>query len=297
MPTARISVGWAAVAAGSLAALAVFAPDGLWLLAFLGIVIVTHEAGHLIVARRAGMRPTEFYWGFGPEVVALQVGDCRYGLKAVFLGGYVQLVGMTPSATLPEGFDEAATYRAASHRGRVATILAGPAVNLVLAWLAFVAAALLEGEGPVAAIGRGADDVWFVVEGTAQALGRWITHLGDYVASLLDLSGATEAPVRFMSPVAQAEVSGWVIESGPVAVLRWFGVLSCAIGAVNLIPLPPLDGAHAAVAGLDAIRHRFLPGSTRPLDMTRAVPLAYLTVTVLIALSLSALVLDVRDLI
>jgi membrane-associated protease RseP (regulator of RpoE activity) len=272
-----------------------WAPDGLALLGFLGIVILGHEVGHLLVARRAGMAPTELYWGFGPEVIGFERNGCRYGIRALFVGGYVRLEGMTPSASLPEGFAEAGTYRAASHRGRLATILAGPAVNLVMAAMAFTVAGLLEGASLGGALLAGAADTGHVVTGTADALWTWVSNLGGYLASVLDRTGSTPAPVRFMSPVTQAEVSGWALESGPATTLRWFGILSCAVGAVNLLPLPPLDGAHALAASVEAAIQRVRPGRSVRLDVNRLLPLAYFTVAALVFLSVSALVLDLRE--
>ena len=291
-----VSPGWAVPAAASLLALAWWAPSGLALLGFLAVVILTHEMGHLVVARRAGMRPTEYFWGFGPELVAVQRGDCRYGVKVLFLGGYVKLEGMTPSSQVPAGFDESGTYRAAHPLGRLATIVAGPAVNLALAAAAFSLAAALEGASLGAALAAGPGEVWYVARGTALALWTWVSDLGDYVAAVLDLSGGTEAPVRFLSPVGQARISGWAVGSGAAASLRWFGVLSCAVGVVNLLPLPPLDGSHALAAAVEAIATRLRPGRPVRLDVTRLVPLAYVTVGTLALLSLSALVLDLRDL-
>lgn len=287
---------WALVAVASLAVAAVLAPSALLLLGFLGVIILAHEAGHLVVARRTGMTPTEFFWGFGPEIAAVQIGRCRYGLKAVFLGGYVKLEGMTPTSAIPAGFDEAGTYRAASHRGRLATILAGPAVNLVMAFVAFWAAAAIGGEAIGAAAGTGLRDLWFVIEATAGALWLWAAEIGQYGAALLDTSGTTEAPVRFLSPVAQADVSRQAVELGPGASLQWFAILSAAVGAINLLPLPPLDGSHAVVAAVEGALHRVTGRRAIRLNVGKLLPLAYLTVGVLVALSLSALVLDVRDL-
>jgi membrane-associated protease RseP (regulator of RpoE activity) len=291
----RVSAGWGAVALLSLLALAWLAPDGLLLLAFLAVVIASHEAGHLLVARRAGMAPTEYFWGFGPEVISFQRGGCRYGLRVLFVGGYVKIEGMTPSAGIPPGFDEAGTFRAASHRGRLATILAGPAVNLVTAAGAFAVAGLLGGQALVPAVVGGVSDLGYIVTGTADALRVWVSNLGDYVASVADRSGSTAAPVRFMSPVSQAEVSRWAVDNGPASTLRWFGVLSAAVGAVNLLPLPPLDGAHALAAAVEGVVQRLLPGRAFRLDVGRLTVVAYLTIVALVLLSLSALVLDLRD--
>lgn len=292
----RISVGWAAAAGLSVAALAVLAPGGLYLLGFLALVIALHEGAHYVAARRSGMGPVELFWGFGPEVFSIERNGCRYGVKALFLGGYVKLLGMTPTAELPEGFPEARTYRAARARGRLATILAGPAANLATAVVAFTLAALLDGLPLGRALARGWTDLWFVLEGTVTAMWTWATNLGGYAASLVDRSGATEPPVRFLSPVAQARISEYAVNDGAATALRWLGVLSAAVGAVNLLPLPPLDGSHAVVAALEGAIGRLRPARRTRLDATRLLPLAYVTVAVLVFLSLSALVLDLRDL-
>ncbi|MGH1493382.1 MAG: site-2 protease family protein [Acidimicrobiales bacterium] len=285
------------MAVGSLLMLAVLAPSGLYLVGFLGLIIVAHEAGHFVVARRAGMVPTELFWGFGPEVVAIQIGQCRYGIKALFLGGYVRLEGMTPASELPDGFDEAGSYRSASHRGRLATILAGPAVNIVMAMVAFAAAAMIDGAGLGAALLTGVENVWFVIATTGEALWLWVSNLGGYVAALLDRSGDTEAPVRFLSPVAQADVSRQAVGLGLSTTLQWFAILSAAIGAINLLPLPPLDGSHALVAGAEGLAQRTRGDRSIRFDVQRLLPLAYVTVGVLVALSVSALVMDIRDLV
>jgi membrane-associated protease RseP (regulator of RpoE activity) len=296
-----VSLPWAGPVLAAAVALAVFAPGGLYLMGFLGLVIITHELGHFAVARRAGIRPTELFWGFGPEVVAVQVGGCRYGVKALFIGGYVKLEGMTPSSTIPTGFAEADTYRGASRRGRLATILAGPAVNLTLALASFWLANLLAGDPAARAFSTAVGDLWAVVAATGQALWTWIANLGPYIAAVWDSSGATEAPVRFLSPVGQADVSQQAVALGPRAGLQWFGILAAAVGIVNLLPLPPLDGSHAVVVTAEAVLDRLRPardgsGDAARLDVARLVPLAYVTIGLLLALSVSALILDVRDL-
>lgn len=296
MAGGRVSVGWAAAAGLSVAALAVLAPGGLYLLGFLALVIALHEGAHYLAARRSGMGPVELFWGFGPEVFSFERNGCRYGVKALFLGGYVKLLGMTPGAELPDGFPESRTYRAARCRGRLATILAGPAANLATAVVAFTVAALLDGEPVGRALVQGWADLWFVLQGTVIAIWTWATNLGGYAASVLDRSGATEPPVRFLSPVAQARISQYAVSEGASTALRWLGVLSAAVGAVNLLPLPPLDGSHAVVAAIEGVLGRVRPARSARLDATRLLPLAYATVGVLVFLSLSALVLDLRDL-
>ena len=57
--------------------------------------IVLHEAGHFVTARRFGMRADRFFIGFGPTVWSTRRGETEYGLKALLLGGYVRIRGMS----------------------------------------------------------------------------------------------------------------------------------------------------------------------------------------------------------
>ncbi len=285
---------WATAAVLSMLCLWFWAPSGLLLLGFVAVIVFVHELGHLVAARRSGMRPTEFFWGFGPEIVAIDHNGCRYGVKALFLGGYVKLWGMTPTSVLPDDVDEADTFRNASHAGRLATILAGPFVNIAMAVGAFALAEMIDGVAPVAAVGAGVTQTWEVIAATAQSLWIWATHMGGYVGSLFDSS--VEPPVRFMSPVAQAEITNQVVDSGIAMSLRWFGILSCAIGAINLLPLPPLDGSHALVAGAEKLGQVVRRDRSIRFDVRRLEPVAYVTLFALVTLSLSALVMDIRDL-
>ncbi len=289
----HVDLFWSAIAALSLTALALAAPAGLWLLAFLGTIILVHEAGHFVAARAVGMRPTEFFWGFGPEIIAWQHGELRIGLKALFIGGYVKIPGMTPGQELPEGFEERHTYRAAGPWARLATILAGCAVNLTMAIVAFAMAARLSGAGVVDSFGIARGDVFFVLESTVTSLWAWVSQLPDYFAAIL---GAGEPPVRFASPVTQAQVSGQAVGGGVVSSLQWFAILSCAIGGVNLLPLPPLDGGHAMGIAIERIGQWWRSDHSYRFDLGRLNPVAYATVGALVVLSLSALVLDLRGL-
>lgn len=285
--------GWAGATIASMVALWVLVPTALVLMAIFGVIIVTHEAGHYLAARDAGMRPTEFYWGFGPEIVGVEINGCRYGLKAIFLGGYVKIEGMTPTSTLPLGFDEADTYRAATSAGRLRTILAGPIVNLGSAVMAFAMAARLDGASVSQSFSEGVTNLWLIISGTFQAF--WIlgTDTRSYATSVVDAE--VEAPVQFLSPVAQVEWTAVAVESGSAGVLIWFGILAAAVGIVNLLPLPPLDGGHAVTVVAERVVQLLRRDRSIRLDLTRALPVAYATIAVLVLLSLSALIIDLRE--
>ena len=59
------------------------------------VMIMGHEFGHFITAKRSGMKVTDFFVGFGPVVWSTTRGETRYGVRALLLGGYVKVPGMT----------------------------------------------------------------------------------------------------------------------------------------------------------------------------------------------------------
>jgi membrane-associated protease RseP (regulator of RpoE activity) len=64
----------------------------------LAVSIGLHELGHLVPAKRFGVKVTQYFVGFGNTVWSTRRGETEYGVKALPLGGYVKLVGMLPPA-------------------------------------------------------------------------------------------------------------------------------------------------------------------------------------------------------
>ncbi|GAB6897458.1 M50 family metallopeptidase [Kineosporia succinea] len=74
--------------------------------------VCLHEAGHMLTAKLFGMRVTRYFAGFGPTVWSFRRGETEYGLKAVPLGGFVNIVGMAPGVDEPEAEETEAQGRA-----------------------------------------------------------------------------------------------------------------------------------------------------------------------------------------
>jgi regulator of sigma E protease len=104
-----------------------------YLLAFigLGVLILVHEAGHMLVARAFGMRVDKFSIFFGPALLRWRGRKTTYQLGVIPLGGYVQIAGMNPNEELPEG--DRGSYQNKSRLAQFSTVFAGPAVNYVFA--------------------------------------------------------------------------------------------------------------------------------------------------------------------
>lgn len=125
------------------------------------VSIALHEVGHLLPAKRFGVRVTQYMVGFGPTVWSRQRGETEYGLKAVPLGGYIRMIGMfpprrgtpagmvaagssNPIASLVESAradsleelrpgDENRTFYSLPVWQKLVVMLGGPVMNLVLA--------------------------------------------------------------------------------------------------------------------------------------------------------------------
>lgn len=99
----------------------------------LSLLIIVHEFGHFMAARFAGVRVEEFSLGFGPQLFARKIGDTKYSLSLIPLGGYVKMAGDTLSEC-KGGKDE---YFSKSPGKRFLIIFCGPLLNYILGFLFF----------------------------------------------------------------------------------------------------------------------------------------------------------------
>ena len=58
--------------------------------------IALHEIGHMVPAKKFGVKVTQYMVGFGPTLWSRKRGDTEYGVKAIPLGGYIRMIGMVP---------------------------------------------------------------------------------------------------------------------------------------------------------------------------------------------------------
>jgi membrane-associated protease RseP (regulator of RpoE activity) len=107
------------------------------------VMVMGHEFGHFITAKREGLLVTDFFVGFGPVIWSTTRGETRYGVRALLLGGYVKVPGMTWTERIDPAL-EARTYRSASYPKKVLFASAGSLMHgvmaIALAWasLAFI---------------------------------------------------------------------------------------------------------------------------------------------------------------
>ena len=104
----------------------------------IGVLILIHELGHFLVARRFGVKIEKFSVGFGPPIFSKTVGETEYRVSWIPLGGYVKMLGETdPEKVAPE--DRPRSFAALSVSRRMGIAAAGPVANFLLAILLFSA--------------------------------------------------------------------------------------------------------------------------------------------------------------
>jgi regulator of sigma E protease len=118
-----------------------------WILTFLGFaaLIILHELGHFTAAKAVGMRVERFALFFPPLIAKVRKGETEYGIGAIPLGGYVKISGMNPAEELPPEVQRRAYYNQPVWK-RIVVIGAGPAVNIVLAFVILWGVFLARGE-------------------------------------------------------------------------------------------------------------------------------------------------------
>src|SRR5438477_4664964 len=107
---------------------------------FLGVIfaliaiVMLHEFGHFVTAKWAGMKVSEYFFGFGPRLWSIKKGETEYGIKAIPVGGYVRIIGMNNLENVDPA-DEPRTYRQKSYPRRLSVAFAGSFMHFLLAFV------------------------------------------------------------------------------------------------------------------------------------------------------------------
>ncbi len=108
--------------------------DLLIVVASIIVIVMLHELGHFLAAKRSGMKVTEYFVGFGPRLWSFRVGETEYGVKALPLGGYVKIPGMTNLEEVDPA-DEDRLYREKPFHSRLLVAVAGSAMHFLMAFV------------------------------------------------------------------------------------------------------------------------------------------------------------------
>lgn len=188
------------------------------------IVVLVHELGHFLAARRAGVKVYEFSIGFPftPKIATLfRHRETEFTFRLMPLGGFVSFSR--------DGDEEARDLFDISSLNRALILSAGSLFNIGFAFLAFVLVFAVGKHLDVAQASLlSAKTVWSVIGGTLDFLLRTFSGQGSWDG----LAG----------PVGIAALAGKAAANGLLNILYFTGMLSLSLGIMNLIPFPALDG-------------------------------------------------------
>lgn len=184
------------------------------------VLVIPHEWGHMTVARWCGVKIKEFSVGMGPLIFKRQKGDTQYSLRLLPLGGYCAMEGEE------EAVDSPTSYSSKSNPQKIAILLAGVTMNVIIALVAVMIALWVSGfvtnsigsvmEGlPAEAAGLKAGDTILAINGTE-------TDTWDDVVNGIDSAKEGEAlEITYkrgsetgkvsVTPVYSEEADGYVI--------------------------------------------------------------------------------------
>lgn len=208
----------------------------LGVLILLSLLIVVHEAGHLLAARWAGIPVAEFSVGLGPKLWTRRRRGVEYALRALPLGGFVV------PALEEEELREVPLAR------RLVFYLGGPAANLAASLPLF--------------------GLWNALDHGPTFHGLFVAPFGQLAAACSQLLGSlADLAAR---PESLTGVVGIVVEGGRMSAagmaLELALSLSVSLAVLNLLPIPVLDGGQIVMSCLEEAFPR-LVGLRVPLTM------------------------------
>lgn len=175
------------------------------------VLILVHEWGHFIVAKKTGMRVDEFGIGFPPRLFGVKKGETTYSFNALPIGGFVRIWGENYEDAVEDPTNDGRGFSQRPKWAQALVLIAGVTMNILFAWLLFTATFMIG--VPTAVDEAGASP-----------------EADLYVASVLQEGPASVIPPgAAISSVAYGEVvinqpkpsefSDLVVEAGPNALL------------------------------------------------------------------------------
>jgi len=211
------------------------------LLAFITVftvIVLVHEFGHFVTARKAGIKVYEYSIGFpfSPRLITLfRHKETAFTVRLLPLGGFV-------SFSQDGGEDDTELFEA-SHTKRALILSAGSLLNIIFAFIIFTPVFIIGKHlDPVNALLLSAKTVWEILSGTLV----FIMSIFTGHSTMEGVSG----------PVGIAVMAGKAASKGAINLCYFTGVLSMGLGIMNLLPLPALDGGHLVMLFMESIRRK-----------------------------------------
>lgn len=209
-------------------------------LAFMAVftaVIIVHEFGHYLAAKKLGVKVYEFSVGFpfSPRIATLfRHRETEFTVRLLPLGGFV---------SFSENDDDSPQFLRTERWKRAVISSAGPAFNIAFAFLILT---------PVFLLGKGLP-IYDSLALSASSVVDGFSGLFNILASFISGTGSIS---QLSGPIGIAHIAGKAAEAGFFDLLYFTGMLSLSLALFNLLPLPALDGGHLVILLIESIKRR-----------------------------------------
>lgn len=255
-------------------------------LLILSVLVVVHEWGHFIAARKTGVFVEEFSIGMGPLIYAKQGKETQFSIRALPLGGFCKMRGEgdtgeedeettaeDAAVREPVDPDDPRSFSNKTKGQRFIILVAGAAMNIVFAFVLLVLIYLFKGANILQALGLGLTTTGKFGITIYQSLYMLVTGQ----VGMNDVAG----PIGMVSMVHD------FFQYGIIALMSFTALISVNLGVINLLPLPALDGGQIMIIIIEKL-------VGRDLDPKKANMINYIG---FMALMLLAVVIAVNDVI
>lgn len=222
-------------------------------LLILCILVVVHEFGHFIVAKKTGIFVEEFAIGMGPKIFGHQGKETLFTIRAFPVGGFCKMRGEEPEfdddgnliPRDPSVPIDPRSFEAKSRGKKLLVLVAGSAMNLIFAMLCLVVIALFSGHSNIF------DAVRVALLNTWRFSGLIFQSFGMLFTGQVGLD-------QLAGPIGMVSMVNTFLESGVVMLLAFTAMLSVNLAIINLFPLPALDGGRIFIILIEIVARRKL---------------------------------------
>lgn len=200
------------------------------------VLVLVHEWGHFIAAKKTGMRVDEFGIGFPPKVFGAKKGETEYTFNALPIGGFVRIFGENKEelASGEKNTDHARAFSSRPKWAQFVVLIAGVFMNVVFAWFLFTLVFVLGVPTAVDESTAGPEATLRVASVVSNSPVDGVLPVGARIVSITGATGEIEQPLP-------SEFSTVVSETAPNAVT----IMYQAGEATESVIVTPVQGLAA----------------------------------------------------
>ena len=217
-----------------------------------GIIIIVHEFGHFLIAKKNGIQVDEFCIGLGPTIIGKQVGDTFYSIKLLPFGG---------ASIVRDGEEKNIEVTPMYNKERSQYMIG-------ITWSGY------QKVNPLKTLEYSFREVGLQVKITLKSVKMLVSQkLG-----VKDLSG----PVGIVKTVGDqyTQAAAYGLKTVFLTMANWIILISANLGVMNLLPLPALDGGRLLFLIIEAITGKAVPQNMEALVHTAGLILLMLLMVI-----------------